>query len=97
TAPPTRMAANGRGRYVLAMRDRSGRFWVRSILGAVCMAGYARSAPFPDLAREFVYTSLAFSPTNATHVGLHQYVRPASHDTLRLDRMLDDFSTASLD
>ncbi|HWH53395.1 MAG TPA: DUF885 domain-containing protein [Gemmatimonadaceae bacterium] len=79
------------------MRDRSGRFWVRSILGAVCIAGCARSAPFPDLAREFVYTSLAFSPTNATQVGLHQYVRPASHDTLRLDRMLDDFSTASLD
>jgi len=57
-------------------------------------AGCARPQPqFPDLASEFVYTSLAFSPSGATQVGLHEYVDSTTGVKLRLDTMLDDFST----
>jgi uncharacterized protein (DUF885 family) len=61
---------------------------------AACSRGSAR---FPALAEGYVYTSLSFSPSGATQVGLHQYVDPQTKDTLRLDAMLDDLSTASLD
>jgi uncharacterized protein (DUF885 family) len=51
---------------------------------------------FPGLANDFVYTSLSFSPSGATQVGLHLYVEPKTRDTLRLDAMLDDFSPAAI-
>ena len=57
-----------------------------------------REAPrFPALADDFVYTSLSFSPSGATQVGLHTYVDAKTKDTLHLDAMLDDFSPAALD
>lgn len=66
---------------------------------AVCTlaAGGCSSAAkqFPTLATEFVYTSLSFSPSGATQVGLHTWVRPGTTDTLRFDAMLDDFSAAA--
>jgi uncharacterized protein (DUF885 family) len=52
---------------------------------------------FPGLATDFVYTSLSFSPSGATQVGLHVFVDPKTKDTLRLDAMLDDYSPTSLD
>ncbi len=61
---------------------------------AACSHGDSR---FPALADEYVYTSLSFSPSGATQVGLHVFVDPKSKDTLRLDAMLDDYSPASLD
>jgi len=61
---------------------------------AACSRG---GSEFPKLADDFVYTSLSFSPSGATQVGLHVFVDPATHDTLRLDAMLDDFSPAALD
>ncbi len=42
------------------------------------------------LAEEYVYGSLAFSPSAATAAGLHQ------HQKQKLDEMLDDFSAESL-
>jgi uncharacterized protein (DUF885 family) len=42
------------------------------------------------LSEEFVYGSLAFSPSSATAAGLHQYQKQ------NLDEMLDDFSAESL-
>ena len=51
---------------------------------------------FPALANDFVFTSLSFSPSGATQVGLHVFVDPKSGDTLRLDAMLDDFSPAAI-
>ena len=42
------------------------------------------------LSEEFVYGSLAFSPSTATATGLHQYQKQ------NLDEMLDDFSPQSL-
>lgn len=42
------------------------------------------------LAEEYVYASLAFSPSAATAAGLHQY------EDQKLDEMLDDFSAQSL-
>ena len=61
---------------------------------AACSHGDAR---FPGLANEYVYTSLSFAPSGATQVGLHVFVDPTTHDTLRLDAMLDDYSPAALD
>ncbi|MBA2687393.1 MAG: DUF885 domain-containing protein [Gemmatimonadaceae bacterium] len=49
---------------------------------------------FPDLANEFVYTTLAFSPAAATQNGLHQM--NTARGTINLDQMLDDFSPGSL-
>jgi len=43
------------------------------------------------LAEEFVYTSLSFSPSLATSVGLHEYNKQ------KLDEMLDDVSRAGLE
>lgn len=51
---------------------------------------------FPALANDFVFTTLSFSPSGATQVGLHVYVAPKTGDTLRLDGMLDDFSSAAI-
>jgi uncharacterized protein (DUF885 family) len=65
---------------------------------ALCLAASAvgcRREPFPDVAQDFVYGSLAFAPGLATQIGLHDYVDPRSRDTLHLDAMLDDFSAAN--
>ncbi len=60
----------------------------------VLTAGCRRANPTEELARlseEFVYTAISFSPSFATSVGLHRYRNQ------NLDRMLDDFSPASID
>jgi len=65
------------------------------VLGAAaCSRG---GNEFPGLATDFVYTSLSFSPSGASQVGLHVFVDPKTKDTLHLDAMLDDYSPASLD
>ncbi|MDQ2899046.1 MAG: DUF885 domain-containing protein [Acidobacteriota bacterium] len=46
---------------------------------------------FSSLEEEFVYTSLAFSPVNATAQGLHKY------KGVDLDTQLDDYSRRSID
>ncbi|HTT68926.1 MAG TPA: DUF885 domain-containing protein [Gemmatimonadales bacterium] len=61
---------------------------------AACSRGDSR---FPALADEYVYTSLSFSPSGASQVGLHVFVDPRTRDTLRLDALLDDYSAAALD
>jgi hypothetical protein len=55
-----------------------------------------RRPPFADLANEFVYTSLSFSPGGATQAGLHRYAAPGTRDTVQLDALLDDYSPESL-
>ncbi len=52
--------------------------------------GRTSSEKLTALSEEFVYGSLAFSPSAATAAGLHQY------DKQNLDEMLDDFSPQSL-
>jgi len=59
------------------------------IFGVGC--GQKPSEKFATLAEDFVYTSLSFSPSAATGVGLHQYHKQ------NLDDMLDDMSPANLD
>jgi uncharacterized protein (DUF885 family) len=49
------------------------------------------SAQLARLSEEFVYTTLAFSPSAATSAGLHEY------KGRKLDDLLDDMSLASLD
>jgi hypothetical protein len=49
------------------------------------------SSRFSELSEEFVYTTLAFSPSLATGAGLHEYRGQ------RLDDMLDDMSPATQD
>ncbi|HVF39879.1 MAG TPA: DUF885 domain-containing protein [Gemmatimonadaceae bacterium] len=51
---------------------------------------------FATLANEFVFTTLAFSPSGATQTGLHRYTDPRTGRTLLLDQMLDDFSPAGM-
>ena len=66
------------------------------VAAGVFLAACADKAPvFSNLAHEFVYNTLATSPSAATQAGLHIY--PQGHDTLFLDALLDDFSPASRD
>ena len=51
---------------------------------------------FPALASDFVYTSLAFSPANATQSGLHDWTSPYSGRRVHLDSLLDDYSPAAI-
>ena len=65
-----------------------------AILPMVLFAAGCSRTPSDQLARlsdEFVHTTLAFSPTMATSVGLHQY------EGQNLDNLLDDMSPANLD
>ncbi len=65
---------------------------VAILLVALCGCDPPANPPqFAGLAEEFVYTTLAFSPVNATAAGYHQ------HQDRNLDRTLDDFSPAALD
>jgi uncharacterized protein (DUF885 family) len=60
---------------------------------AVLAAGCAKSPSerFAQLSKEYIDTTLSFSPSLATSVGLHQYQKQ------NLDSMLDDVSAQSLD
>lgn len=51
----------------------------------------ASTDSFPQLAEEFVFTTLGFSPVNATAQGLHE------HKGARFDEMLDDWSPTAVD
>ena len=53
--------------------------------------GPSASERFARLSDEFVYTTISFSPSGATSVGLHQY------NNQNLDDLLDDVSPASLE
>ncbi|HEY7391095.1 MAG TPA: DUF885 domain-containing protein [Bryobacteraceae bacterium] len=68
------------------------RFWAAGPILLV-MSGCSRNDPpdFGKLSDEFVYTTLAFSPTGATASGLHEY------KGRKLDDLLDDFTPAALD
>src|SRR5215468_2990091 len=59
------------------------------LLGCGCSRDPA--VDFGKLSEEFVYTTLAFSPSSATAAGLHQY------NNQNLDDMLDDVSPAAQD
>ena len=70
----------------------------RSTKGTIIGAAAGVAGPgFASLAREFVFTTLSFSPTSATQNGLHRYKDPRTGRALDLDRALDDFSQASID
>jgi uncharacterized protein (DUF885 family) len=65
-----------------------------AILAALLTAGCGvrkTNQTFPELEKEFIYTSLAFSPVSATSAGYHR------HQGVSLDQQLDDYSPASLD
>ena len=58
------------------------------------IAGAQTPQKFPSLAREFVFTTLSFSPSGATQNGLHRYTDARTGKVMLLDQMLDDFSPA---
>src|SRR4029453_1537493 len=65
----------------------------RALLAFVLFAvgcGKHPSQTLTGLSEEFVYSSLAFSPSAATAAGLHQYQKQ------NLDEMRDDLSAESL-
>src|SRR5687768_1274066 len=75
--------------------NRSIRYTVFSLFTVAALPLSAQSRKtFPDLANEFVYTTLAFSPAAATQNGLHEM--KTAKGTVNLDQMLDDFSPKSL-
>lgn len=51
---------------------------------------------FAALAEEFVFTSLAFSPTAASGNGLHERVDPKTGQKVVFDELLDDFSPEAI-
>jgi uncharacterized protein (DUF885 family) len=56
----------------------------------------AGAQDFAQLAHDFVYTTLSFTPGSATQTGLHEYTDPRTGERLQLDELLDDFSPAAL-
>jgi len=52
---------------------------------------------FPAFASDFVYTTLAFSPTAATQAGLHDWTDPYTGKRAHLDSLLDNFSPEAID
>jgi len=69
---------------------------VMTLSSVVAGAQARQTGDFPVLAREFVFTTLSFSPSGATQNGLHRYTDPRTGKTIVLDQMLDDFSPAEL-
>src|ERR1035441_3589259 len=65
-------------------------WWLSLVLFAVG-CGKTPSQKLTALSDEFVYGSLAYSPSAATAAGLHQYQKQ------NLDEMLDDFGEQNLD
>ena len=70
--------------------------WFAPAVAAITlsMSGCVPSQPkesFSKLAEEFIYTSLANSPSTATQVGYHR------HGSIELDSLLDDYSPAALE
>jgi hypothetical protein len=51
---------------------------------------------FSDLANEFVFTTLGFSPASASQVGLHERTDPKTGKKIVFDELLDDFSPAEI-
>lgn len=72
---------------------------VFSLLAAGAPGAAMASRPVPsfaDLANEFVFTTLAFSPSNATQNGLHSRTDPKTGKTVVFDELLDDDSPAEI-
>ena len=72
------------------------KLWFAPAIAAITlsMSGCVASQPkesFSKLAEEFIYTSLANSPSTATQVGYHR------HGSIELDSLLDDYSPAALE
>ena len=55
-----------------------------------------RTSSFADLATEFVFTTLAFSPSGATANGLHERTDPKTGAKVVFDELLDDYSPAEI-
>ncbi len=65
------------------------------MVAMILCVGCSKPAPakpgFQDLAEEFVYSTLAFSPVTATSAGYHV------HKDVRLDEAIDDYSAEGVD
>lgn len=72
------------------LRLHMSRCWSTVFLIGLSAACPAWAAPFDQLADDFVFGTLALSPSSATQVGYHV------HKGLSLDDALDDFSPAGL-
>src|SRR6202050_3723959 len=54
------------------------------------------SAKFAKLSEEFIHDTLALSPSNASQAGYHLHVDPKTGQTIALDALLDDVSSAGM-
>jgi uncharacterized protein (DUF885 family) len=56
----------------------------------------ASSAKFAKLSEEFIYETLALSPSSASQAGYHQHLDSKTGKTIALDAQLDDVSTSGM-
>jgi uncharacterized protein (DUF885 family) len=63
-----------------------------AFLAIALLAGCSQTAkvPFTDLANEYVYTTLSFSPVSASAAGYHE------HQKVNLDELLDNYDESEL-
>jgi uncharacterized protein (DUF885 family) len=54
------------------------------------------SAKFAKLSEEFIYETLALSPSNASQAGYHKHLDPKIGKTIALDALLDDVSASGM-
>src|SRR5438552_18220994 len=73
-----------------------------AIFVALAMIGFAEGSrasmkvQFSDLANEFVFTTLGFSPSGASQFGLHERTDAKTGKKIVLDELLDDLSPAEI-
>ena len=68
-----------------------------ALAGPTFASAQSMRESFPALAHDFVYTTLAFSPAGAMQTGLHVWKDPRTGRSLNFDRMLDDFTPATIE
>ncbi len=73
------------------MAERKRWLWGAGLLIMTACSEHRPPEGFSPLAEEFVYTTLALSPVNATASGYHK------HKDVKLDEMLDDLSPEGLE
>jgi len=59
-------------------------------------AGGAANEKFAKLSEEFIHTTLALTPSNASQAGYHSHLDPKTGKTVPLDALLDDVSVAGV-
>jgi hypothetical protein len=82
--------------FIMKRRVLIAVFITLATIGFVEGSRAGMTVQFSDLANEFVFTTLSFSPTGASQVGLHERTDPKTGKKVVFDELLDDFSPAEI-